>query len=116
MALRGPEVLRPHVPKRIKHLGISLTVAQWAERLGICRDQMLERLAKYPRHIALDPDPEARIEYGREASRALYLWGGAELTVSDIMEMEGVSRRTVYNWVEAGRIKRVSGPRKGRYA
>lgn len=103
-------------PKRIRHLGISLTVAQWAERLGVSRQQMNERLAKYPRRIALDPSPDARVRYGYEASRALYLMAGEELSVSEIMEREGVSRRTVYNWAEAGRIRRVEGPRKGRYS
>lgn len=102
-------------PKKIRYLGLNLTIDGWAKRLGVSRQRLDIRLKTYPMHIALDPDPEARRAAGRAASEAVYLMGNEEYTVAQIMCREGVSRRTVYNWAEAGKIRRVSGSRNGRY-
>jgi len=102
-------------PERLEHLGISLTRAQWARRLGISKQELCRRLASYPKAIALNPDHEVRKRLGYAARTAVYRYQGEELTVAQIMKREKVSRRTVYNWAEAGKVRRVFGPRRGQY-
>ena len=101
---------------RISYLGVSLTRASWARRLGISKQELARRLSRYPLNIALMPDSEVRKRMGYEARTAVYQYQGQELTVAQIMKREKVSRRTVYNWAEAGKVRRVFGPRRGQYA
>lgn len=98
------------VPRRIAHGGRSLTLAEWAAELGVSRQALEQRLARYPIAVALDPAFERPTQYRVRG----VTYGGRTQTQAAWAAELGITPSTLCRRIQRWGVERaLSTPRSG---